>query len=404
MTSWRTARLDEVAQVLGGGTPSRQISRYFGGGIAWATPTDVTALDQLYIASTKESVTDEGLENSSTKLMSPGAVLLTSRATIGYTAVATVPICTNQGFVNFVCGNDLLPEFLAYWLRTQKEKMLQHAGGTTFKEIARGTLRKFEISYPPTDEQRRIVDQLSRAEGIVRLRRQAQQKAAELIPAIFVDMFGDPATNPNGLAVVTLGEVLASADYGSSSKASDADAGLPMIRMGNVDYSGNVDLSDLKYVDLAPDDVVRFGLKDGDILFNRTNSKELVGKTGLWIGDREAILASYFIRLRVSEQKARPFFVWAFMNSPHMKRVLFETARGAIGQANINSRELRAFRIPLPDLDEQARFESRCRDVLALRAQQRQALAKAESAFQALLARAFSTTSQPTLDREEATT
>ncbi|MFN7318497.1 MAG: restriction endonuclease subunit S, partial [bacterium] len=170
------------------------------------------------------------------------------------------------------------------------------------------------------------------------------------------------------------------------------------------DYSGNVDLSDLKYVDLAPDDVVRFGLKDGDILFNRTNSKELVGKTGLWIGDREAILASYFIRLRVSEQRVRPFFVWAFMNSPYMKRVLFETARGAIGQANINSRELRAFRIPLPALDEQARFESRCRNVLALQAQQRHALAKAEAAFQALLARAFSPSSQPTLEREEATT
>jgi type I restriction enzyme S subunit len=218
-------------------------------------------------------------------------------------------------------------------------------------------------------------------------------------------MFGDPATNSKGLNVVALGDVLASADYGSSSKASDADVGLPMIRMGNVDYSGNVDLADLKYVELPPDEIVRFGLKDGDILFNRTNSKELVGKTGLWIGDREAILASYFIRLRVSERLARPFFVWAFMNTPQMKRVLFATARGAIGQANINSRELRAFRIPLPFLDEQARFELRCRDVLALRSQQRHATAKAEGAFQALLARAFSVSSQGAVGhaREEAT-
>ena len=178
-----------------------------------------------------------------------------------------------------------------------------------------------------------------------------------------------------------------------------------MIRMGNVDYSGNLDLAALKYVDLPPDDVARFGLKDGDLLFNRTNSKELVGKTGLWIGDREAILASYFIRLRVDERLARPFFVWAFMNTPHMKRVLFETARGAIGQANINSRELRAFRIPLPALDVQVRFEARCRDVLALRLQQDQATAKAEAAFQALLARAFSATGQAAMGRaqEEAT-
>lgn len=405
MSEWRTARLEEVAQVLGGGTPSRQVARYFGGDIAWATPTDVTALDQLHLVSTKETVTQEGLDSSSAKLMPPGAVLLTSRATIGYTAVAALPVCTNQGFVNFVCGDSLVPEFLAYWLRTQKQKMLQHAGGTTFKEIARGTLRKFEISFPSVDEQRRIVDLLTRAEGIVRLRRQAQQKAAALIPAILVDMFGDPATNPNGLDVVALGNVLASADYGSSAKAGDDESGLPMIRMGNVDYSGNVDLAALKYVDLPPDEVARFGLKDGDILFNRTNSKELVGKTGLWIGDREAILASYFIRLRVDERLARPFFVWAFMNTPHMKRVLFETARGAIGQANINSRELRAFRIPLPALDAQVRFEARCRDVLALRVKQDQASTKAEAAFQALLARAFSATAQAAVGcaQEEAT-
>lgn len=300
----------------------------------------------------------------------------------------------------------VLPDWLALFLRSEVFRTwTRQSTGANIKNIRKSELEAFPVPVPPMAEQRRIVDLLSRAEGIVRLRRQAQQKAAALTPAIFVDMFGDPAMNPKGLNVVALGDVLASADYGSSAKAGDEEIGLPMIRMGNVDYSGNVDLAALKYVDLPPDDVARFGLKDGDLLFNRTNSKELVGKTGLWIGDREAILASYFIRLRVDERLARPFFVWAFMNTPHMKRVLFETARGAIGQANINSRELRAFRVPLPALDVQVRFEARCRDVLALRAQQDQATARAEAAFQALLARAFSATSQVALGhaQEEST-
>ena len=297
----------------------------------------------------------------------------------------------------------VLPEYLFYFVRSQRfvDALAGLVAGALYPAVTDSQVLDQELPLPSLSEQRRIVDLLSRAEGIVRLRRQAQQKAAALIPAIFVDMFGDPATNPKGLDVVALGEVLASADYGSSAKAGDEEVGLPMIRMGNVDYSGNVDLAALKYVDLPPDDVARFGLKDGDILFNRTNSKELVGKTGLWIGDREAILASYFIRLRVDERLARPFFVWAFMNTPHMKRVLFETARGAIGQANINSRELRAFRIPLPALDVQVRFEARCRDVLALRVQQDQATAKAEAAFQALLARAFSATGQAAVGRAQ---
>ena len=316
-----------------------------------------------------------------------------------------------HAFGNFIArlraGKAVLSQYLFYYLW-----QFHSSGKTSHYQKQTTGIRNLEFRRYLTilvpvcsiEDQRRIVDQLSRAEGIVRMRRQAQQKAAKLIPALFIDMFGDPATNPKGLDVVSLGDVLASADYGSSSKASDVDVGLPMIRMGNVDYSGNVDLSALKYVDLPPEDAVRFGLKDGDILFNRTNSKELVGKTGLWIGERQAVIASYFIRLRVAEQMVRPFFVWAFMNTPQMKRVLFETARGAIGQANINSRELRAFRIPLPSLDEQVRFESRCRDVLALRSQQGHAMAKADAAFQALLAQAFTVSSQPAFDREEATT
>ncbi len=389
MTQWRTARLEDVAQVLGGGTPSRTEPNYFGGGIAWATPTDITKLDRLYISQTKETVSEEGLRNSSTKLMPAGAVLLTSRATIGFTAISTVPICTNQGFINFICGPHLVPEYLAYWLRTQRDKMIQHAGGTTFKEVARGTLRKFEIPFPPLPEQRRIVDLLSRAEGIVRLRREAEKKAAELIPALFIDMFGDPATNPKGWPVATVGDVLDAAEYGSSSKASCDGAGLPMIRMGNVTYAGSLDLADLKYVDLPAAEVERYSLREGDILFNRTNSKELVGKTGLWDSTRGAIVASYFIRLRVQRQVLSPHYLWAFMNTAHMKRVIFDTARGAIGQSNINSKELKAFPLAVPPHLLQEQFALRCVDVSGLTTQQSAATAKAQATFDALLASVF---------------
>ena len=102
MSGLKRARVEDVAQVLGGGTPARQEPRFFGGSILWATPTDVTALDGMYIGATRESITEEGLKCSSAKLLPPGAVLLTSRATIGFTAVAATPICTNQGFVNFI--------------------------------------------------------------------------------------------------------------------------------------------------------------------------------------------------------------------------------------------------------------------------------------------------------------
>lgn len=283
-------------------------------------------------------------------------------------------------------------KFLFYYFRSVK---LPNAGYSRHFKF----LKEVDVPKPPLSEQRRIVDLLSRAEGIVRLRREAHKKAASIIPALFLDMFGDPARNPMGWKVVQLGDVIRSADYGSSSKASDDAVGLPLIRMGNVDYAGGLDLSDLKYVELDPKKAEHYRLAKGDLLFNRTNSKELVGKTGLWDEAIEAVVASYFIRVRVNETLVRPFFVWAFMNTKHMKRVLFDTARGAIGQANINTRELRAFQIPLPDLKTQEHFEERCRALLAIQKQQAGATVAGLAVFNSLLARLFASPNQEAIMR-----
>ena len=391
MTSWRTARLDEVAQVLGGGTPSRQVIRYFGGGIAWATPTDVTALDQLYIATTKETVTEEGLESSSTKLMAPGAVLLTSRATIGYTAVATVPICTNQGFVNFACGEDLLPEFLAYWLRTQKEKMLQHAGGTTFKEIARGTLRKFEISFPRLEEQRHIVDRLSRAEGIVRLRRQAQQKAAELIPAMFIDMFGDPATNPKGWNVRPLSavsDVISGVAKGRQLSAEESIE-LPYMRVANV-KDGHLDMNEVKTISIKKTEVEKLRIVPGDLLMTEGGDPDKLGRAALWHGEIDlCVHQNHIFKVRSHSDRLVPEYLRSLAGSAYGKAYFLSVAKKTTGIASINKTQLSAFPVLLPPLANQTKFKLQVAAVEGIVALQDAAARKAEATFGSLLAKAF---------------
>lgn len=289
-------------------------------------------------------------------------------------------------------NSDIEREYLAYFLRSGHvvDLISSRTAGARMPRADMDFIFSLPVPLPPLPEQRRIVDLLSRAEGIVRLRREAEKKAAELIPALFLDMFGDPGRNPKGWPVATLGTVLDAIDYGSSSKATSDGAGLPMIRMGNVTYKGNLDLADLKYVDLPEAEAERYALREGDILFNRTNSKELVGKTGLWDGSCAAIVASYFIRLRVQRQVLSPHYLWAFMNTAHMKRVIFDTARGAIGQSNINSKELKAFPLAVPPLSLQEQFALRCADVSGMSAQQSAATTKAQAAFNALLAQAFS--------------
>ncbi len=344
----RVVPLGDVCAIVGGGTPRRNNEAYFGGPIPWATPTDVTALSDLSIARTKETITETGLRESSARLVPAGTVLLTSRATIGYTAIAERPMATNQGFANFICGDYLVPEYLAYWLRGQQDHLIRLAGGTTFKEISKSALKGIPIPLPPLDEQWRIAGILNRAARIERLRTRATALLHTFASALFIKMFGDPMDNPMGWNIEPLGNLCIMTQYGTSRKANDKADGIPILRMGNVTYGGDIDCTDLKYVILSETEIAKYILHAGDILFNRTNSKELVGKTGIWDDRFMAVAASYFIRLRLDETRVCPFYVWALMNSGAMKHRLFDIARGAIGQANINARELKSLPLPIP--------------------------------------------------------
>ena len=298
------------------------------------------------------------------------------------------------------CSTELVPllpsnildrHYLAYFLRSRRtvDSIVARVSGARMPRADMDHLLGLQIPLRPLPDQHRIVDLLSRAEGIVRLRREAACKAAEITPALFLSLFGDPIGNPKGWPLVALGDVLTACDYGTSKKASPVGEGTPVLRMGNVTYAGDLNLADLKHVVLGATELRRQSLKPGDLLFNRTNSKELVGKTGLWDGRWPAVAASYFIRLRADTSRITPMYIWAFMNSRDVKRRLFEIARGAIGQANINSQELRAIPIPLPPLAIQNQLGTYADIERSIVNQQNVALAKAQAAFDALLHQSF---------------
>ena len=262
------------------------------------------------------------------------------------------------------CSTELVPllprdgvdrEFIAFLLRRNEtvDYVMSSVTGARMPRTDMKALMSLPVPLPPIDEQRRIVGILNRAARIERLRARAQERLREFVPALFVRMFGDPVENPMGWDVRPLGAFCILTQYGTSKKATNQADGLPVLRMGNVTYRGDLDCTDLKWVTLSESDVEKHLLRTGDILFNRTNSKELVGKTGIWDGRFEAVAASYFIRLRVDETCVCPTYVWAFMNSPATKQRLFEAARGAIGQANINAKELKSLLLPVPPIDLQ---------------------------------------------------
>jgi type I restriction enzyme S subunit len=160
---WTEKRLIELAEIRSGGTPSTHQSEFWNGEIPWCTPTDITALaGNKYISETERSITEKGLKASSAEALPIGTVVMTSRATVGECAIASVPLTTNQGFKNFVPNSDTSGEFLYYLLGTQQQAFLALSSGSTFLEIGKRQLADFIVRCPTTrDEQIAIAKVLS---------------------------------------------------------------------------------------------------------------------------------------------------------------------------------------------------------------------------------------------------
>ena len=158
---WRKTTIGACAEILQGGTPSTTNSRFWGGSVIWVTPSEITKLPTMYIDDSERKITEEGVQNSSARLLPAGTILLCTRATIGDLAIARRPMTTNQGFKNLVCNPDVHNIFFAYLLRTLKPIMLSLAIGTTFLEISKRNLSSIEISVPNYPEQKAIADVLT---------------------------------------------------------------------------------------------------------------------------------------------------------------------------------------------------------------------------------------------------
>ena len=296
----------------------------------------------------------------------------------------------NQHIFNVRLSAEVLPDFFVYQVNSKLGELIAKAhGGVGLQHVTKGALSSLGVTVPPLAEQERLVRILDEADALRKLRAQADQRTASFIPALFHEMFDDPSANPRRWPTRRTGDLLAACDYGTSVKANEAGRGLAVLRMNNVTVSGEVDVSDLKHVELGADELCKQRLRGGDVLFNRTNSRELVGKTGMWDGRFEAVAASYFIRLRFREDREHPQHFTTFMNLSSTKRRLLEMARGAVGQANINSKELQSITLPVPPLPLQREFAAQVAEVRAMEAAQAASRRRLDALFQSLLHRAF---------------
>lgn len=258
-------------------------------------------------------------------------------------------------------------EYFVFAVNSELGEMIHQAHGAVgLRHITKGRLEEMDIPHVEKKEQRRVVSRIREC-----LNRIAEMELlhGELVgensslESSFVNDFLSSSTVSKARRV-TLGTILKRAQYGTSQKADADSSATPMLRMGNIQRGRVVATNGLKYAKLSADDLNAYRLNEGDILFNRTNSFELVGKSGVFTGLRgDWVFASYLIRLIADRESVLPEFVSTLINSSLGRSFIEANARRAIGQVNINAKQIARFEIPALSLAEQKSFVDKLTEV-----------------------------------------
>lgn len=345
--------LVNCCKIVSGSTPKTSKKNYWNGDIPWVTPKDLSSLEGKYIEKTAQQITEEGYNSCSTTFVPPNSVLLSSRAPIGYVAINTVTMCTNQGFKSLVPDPDVLDaNYLYYWLKKNKLYLQSLGNGATFKEVSKSIIAKVEIPIPSLSEQKRIAAILDKAEALRDKRKKSIAKLDELLQSVFLDMFGDPITNPKGWDIVELEELLDFITSGSRGWAKYySDIGDTFIRIQNL-QNGQLNLNEIAFVNPPKSaEAKRTKVQSGDVLVSITADLGRVGVVPQSIGD--AYVNQHIAILRVKE--IQPSFLAFYLASSGGKAQFNRLNRQGV-KAGLNFDDLRKLKILIPPISLQNEF------------------------------------------------
>ena len=250
-------------------------------------------------------------------------------------------------------------DFLCYSLMFYNTDGL--VNGATRQKLTQATMRKMQIPDLPLKEQKEIVNQLNPIVAIKDMRNRELQRLDELIKARFVEMFGDPMTNPHNLPRVILGSVLTiepqNGLYKPQSDYVSDKTGVPILRIDSF-YDGKVvNFSSLKRLICSEIELKRYSLYENDIVINRVNSIEYLGKCGLVQGLIEnTVFESNMMRLHVDEHKLHPVYITKLLCSQFIYQQILKRAKKAVNQASINQKDVQSLVVYMPPIEQQERF------------------------------------------------
>ena len=349
---WEWVRALEVATVVGGGTPSTaDPSNFDGGTIPWITPADLSGYSQKFISSGARSITRKGLESSGAQLIPEGSVLMSSRAPIGYVAIAARQLTTNQGFKSFVLKPVLSPDFVYYYLHRAKELAVSLASGTTFLELSKRRAETLPMPIPPLAEQRRIVEAIetrfARLDGAVRALERARANLKRYRGAVLSTVFEGPL--PSAWTISSIADVVKPT---VSQEGPDGTGSFTYVDIGSVD-NRTKQIVEPTLVPIADKPSrARQRLVDGDVIVSMTrpnlNAVAIVPEKL-----RGSIGSTGFDVLRA--RTVDPRWLFLVVQTPAFVRAMTARVQGALYPA-VRPSDIRAFSFPVAPRHEQSRI------------------------------------------------
>lgn len=299
-------------------------------------------------------------------------------------------IIVSTGFFVLRAKEIIDSRYLYFYLNSSKflrEKDNLCTGATQSALNLQG-LKKIKILVPTIEEQVKIVNILKISEQTLVKRKEAINLLDELVKSKFIEMFGDPVSNPKGWEKGKIADIIIKTQYGTSNKANEENGQFKILRMGNITYNGQFDFSDMKYIDLTEDEQKKYLVYKGEVLFNRTNSKELVGKTAVYKENEPMAYAGYLVKA-IPNERATGEFIAAYMNTKYVKSKLLNMAKNIVGMANINAEEFKKIDIYIPPIELQNEYIKFIEQVDKLKIKMKKSLKALENNFNSLMQKAF---------------
>ncbi len=405
---WKWVYLGEITTIVGGGTPSSRCPEYYDDGkIPWITPADLSDYNEVYISHGRRNITQLGLEKSSAKLMPENTVLLSSRAPIGYVAIAANDICTNQGFKSFLPSIHFIPEYLYWFLKGNQALLQQYASGTTFLELSSRRASEIKLPIPPLSEQHRLV---ARIESLFAKLDAAKEKVQSVLnshetrkAALLHEAFAGKLTakwreeqgeSSHAWRIEKLENLCEKITCGKTPKNDISPQGeIPYLKVYNI-VNDKIDFrSKPQYIsrDVHETKLKSSILKPNDVIMNIVGPP--LRKIAI-IPDTypEWNMNQAIVRFRPKEGLDYHFLYYALLNPETLDDVVQRT-KGVVGQANISITQSRNLKIKVPPLPEQQEIVHILDRLLAREQRARQAaeetLAAIDRMKQSILARAF---------------